>query len=251
MQTLIQGSQELIRRNPGRILSREDGKKLIFLRQMIAYRASPGQEQAALDKELQAPEPLDFSIAYLYRPQNELHFESLKNGDIMHSGDFYKIIFQAAENCVVYIFQSDASGKIYGLFPLDGFRGTSVKQSNPVRAERIYFVPAQDQSFRLDAQTGAEHIYFLAFEKAQPELEALYHDIIEAQERDEPQKMQEMQRRFLVHIESKGPAVVVSDPQLAELSFRGDRGKLYSVLRQRLEGMCDGCVNTLHIKHYP
>ena len=251
MQTLIQGSQELIHLNPGDQLSREDGKKFIFLRQMIEHSASGGQEQAALGKEFQAPEQLDFSIAYLHRSKDELHFQSLKNGDVMHSGDFYKIIFQAAENCVVYIFQSDASGKIYGLFPLESFRGTPVEQSNPVQAERIYFVPAKNKSFRLDAQVGTEKLYFLAFKDAQPELEALYREVVDAQNRNEPQNMQKIQQQFLARIESKGPAVVVSDPQLAELSFRGDRGTLYSVLRRRLEGMCDGCVNTLHVKHHP
>lgn len=251
MQKIVQGTQELLRRNPGGIFSREDGRKLIFLRQFIDYNASGHGREGETKQAFQAPEQLEFSIAYLHRPKNELHFTPLKNGDVMHSGDFYKIIFQPAENCVVYIFQSDASGKIYGLFPLETFRGTPIEQSNPAQMNRIYFVPDKDKSFRLDAQVGDERIYFLAFKEAQPELEALYREVVNAQDRHEPQKMREIQQKFLAHLESKGPAVAVTDPQLAELSFRGDRGRLYSVLRQRLEGMCDGCVNVLNVKHHP
>jgi hypothetical protein len=248
---IILTARNIVQLPPGGVFSAQEGEDIVFLREAAqSYLSSSPSAYKGAKTENQVTNQLHFSIAYVYRPKGKERFEPLPNGGIMHSGDLYKILFQPTQDCYVYIFQADASGKIYGIFPLEHFKGTQVNLLNPVQAEKIYFVPAQDKSFRLDEQTGSETIYFLAFQQPDRELEALYLEVINAQNADISSQIEETQRKFLSKLEAKGPAVVVSDSEKTErVSFKDDNEKLFSVLQRRLEGMCDGCVNTLTFTH--
>ncbi|MBE9562573.1 MAG: hypothetical protein IMF12_06900, partial [Proteobacteria bacterium] len=53
--------------------------------------------------------PLDFKINYVYRSSGKGNPKTLNNDGVLHSGDYYKIIFTPTENCYVYIFQLDSA----------------------------------------------------------------------------------------------------------------------------------------------
>jgi hypothetical protein len=215
-----------------------------------SYRnAAPQQTSPVVPVAYSPQDQLQIKIVYGYRPGGRGKPQPLTNGGTMHTGDHYKIIFQPLENYYVYIFQSDSSGKIYGLFPLKNFRGVAVDLRNPVQAGKTYFVPAEDKSFALDDQRGLEQIYFLAFRQPDQQLEQLYQKVVEAQNRNTSGQIQAIRTQFLNKVEEKGPAVIVNDPtETGKVTWQED-GQLFSVLRQRLEGMCDGCVNVLRFIH--
>lgn len=238
-------------------LSVEDGNKLAFLKQAtLEYSRSQGAQQAATNAATQttsssAQQPaqyLPIKVIYGYQPQGQGKPQQLTNGGVMRSGDRYKIIFQAEEPCYVYIFQADSSGKIYGLFPLSEFRGVRLSLKNPIQPGVTYYVPSEKQSFVLDQQTGAETIYLLAFRQPDQELEQLYQQIVAAQNQKNPQMQQAAKNVLLAKVRSKGPAKVVQDStQTHDVAWDG---QVYSLVRQRLEGMCNDCaVNTLTFTH--
>ncbi len=88
--------------------------------------------------------------------------------------DLYQVFFRPRQNCYVYVLQKDATGKWYVLFP----QKESAFNSNPVQADRGYWLPRRDQGFSIDENRGQETLYFLAslwemrdLESAKPDLE--------------------------------------------------------------------------------
>jgi hypothetical protein len=106
---------------------------------------------------------LAFQVNYIYRSAGQDGFEPLDDGDMLHSGDHYRIIFIPGQECHVYIYQVDSAGHAFQLFPVVGLDTERVIASNPVRAGKIYILPAPYKAYLLDDQTGTEKIYFLAF----------------------------------------------------------------------------------------
>ena len=175
---------------------------------------------------------LDIKVKYLYRHQSDFEFLPLSDEQILYSGDHYKIVFTPFENSYVYIFQQGSSGKIYQLFP-------NKNQSNPVSATETYYVPAANQAFYLDEQTGQEKIYLIASRKPDIQLEQQYEQVALAQRGQA--NLQQTQQVLETTIRYRDPAGISNDP-----SSKSDN--LPYQLEQRLR-ICEGCVSTLKFWH--
>ena len=86
--------------------------------------------------------------------------------------------FLKADNNYVYIFQvsmdtQDGIEKISQIFPY----GNNVK---PVRVNKRYYLPKENERFQLDEQIGNKELYFLAFRERNENLESQYEDVIQA-----------------------------------------------------------------------
>ena len=205
--------------------------------------------------ETPAPDTLTdylvFKINYLYRPGGQGEFRNLTKGSVLRSGDHYKIIFTPTEDCYVYIFQVDSANKIYRLFPMESFGGVMVDNFNPVDAGKTYYIPAESKSFVLDLQTGTEKIYFLGSYQRDRELEEQYQRAFVAQQQKQgvEEQLEQIDQLLRHAMEVKGLADVMSDPVETERMTWEEEGQTFSVLQQRLENMCDGCVHVLTFEH--
>ncbi len=186
---------------------------------------------------------LSFDINFVYRVKADIEFQPLTEDSVLHSGDYYKIIFTPKQDSYVYIFQIDSSGKIYRLFPMKRFDGVTVDNFNPLKAGRTYYIPAEYQSFILDEQTGIERIYFLSSQKRDAALEVPIQGDNVSDELAIIDQLLELAER------SKGIASVASDPAETEEVIWQEGDRQYSVLRERLQDMCDGCVYELIFEH--
>ncbi len=200
--------------------------------------------------------PIEIDVNYVARAQGADQFVQLTDGAALRSGDVYKIIFRPREDCYVYIYQIDAADKIYSLFPTIGLPGGAETRENFVRAGQTYHIPAESQSFQLDDVTGRETIYFLAYRRPDPQLPALYEQIVQFQHtpdnrlhRDLFQQLDALNEQFRDAIQHKGISKIVPDPANNQYTTWNEGNKSQAVLRQRLEGMCDGCVNILKFQH--
>lgn len=236
--------KQIMRLIVGTLTSIISGIVLLFLGNTFFAAQNKGPEKIVSDSPV-----LDFKINYVYRLSGRGAFKPLSNGGIMHSGDHYKIIFTPTESCYVYIFQTDSSGMIYGVFPLQNFRGVTVNLSNPVQANQDYYIPSRDQSFVLDEQLGTEKFYFLAFQQRDLELEKQSQEVLAAQNQDDKKQMQLAQKAMTITLKDKGIAKIITDPAETETVSWKEDGQAFSVLRQRLEGMCNGCVQILTFTH--
>jgi len=99
-------------------------------------------------------------------------FEHLQQGGTLRSGDLYKLVFKTPKDAYVYIFNTDADGRMYRLFPMKAFKGVTVNHSNPVKRGKRYYIPSNSKSFRLDEHTGTGEIRYVALEKSDSKLES-------------------------------------------------------------------------------
>jgi len=65
-----------------------------------------------------------------------------------------------------------------------------------VRAGTAYFVPAEDEAFQLDDQTGQEQIHVLALKNQNAELENQYAALVEARRAQDSARITELQMRL-------------------------------------------------------
>ncbi len=190
-----------------------------------------------------------FKINVIYRMGSNGTVEPLNEGSVLQSGDRYKIIFTPSVDCFVYIFQVDGAGKIFQLFPMKSFGGVTLDNFNPVKKEQTYYLPAEGKSFQLDEQIGTEKIYFLASRERDLELEELYRKAFEAQQRpqgDLETQLSEIDRLLEQAVNIQGALSPAGDTE--EISWE-EGGERFSVLQERLENMCDGCVYMLSFEH--
>lgn len=202
-----------------------------------------------------ANEPLQIDVNYLYRASGDKEFRQLKDGGTLRSGDLFKIIFTPKQTCYIYIFQVDSAGQIFSLFPMEEFGGVRLHNVNPVQAGKTYYLPAENKSFQLDDVTGLEQIYFLASRKPDTQLEAQYQQILNFRHQGRGVSKEQLAQldQLLEDLQNKGQtkglARIIEDPRVdAEVTWQED-GRQFSVLKQRLEGLCDGCINVIKFEH--
>ena len=205
---------------------------------------------------------LPLAVNYTWRPRDEAGFRPLDNGSVLRSGDLYKIIFTPQADGYVYIFQTDATGKVYRLFPLEEFGGVQLNHVNPVKTGETYTVPAPGKSFFLDDNTGTEKIYLVATPHEDRELEADYRKLLAA--RTQGADETEAGRALTAQARGRGPGGITPDPRRCKARGPGGvaddcptqsvrDGQTETKVEQRhLAGACDaakGCVHVLTFEH--
>jgi len=192
---------------------------------------------------------LNFDIKYVYRRKTESNFNPLTDNTILHSGDYYKIIFTPSETTYVYIFQQGSSGNIFRLFPMKNFGSVTVNNTNPTQPGTEYHVPAKDKSFFLDNQTGTERIYFITSRQRDDKLEDQYQQVLFARHGKDAVKTQFTQNKLAKSIKSRDPGGIESNSttQTETFTFR-EEGKQFTMIRDRLKS-CDGCRSEVTFQH--
>ena len=194
-------------------------------------------------------DPLHFQVNYVYRPGGKGPLKPLNEGEVLHSGDHYKIQFTPQEDSYVYIFQIDSSYAIYRLFPMTSFKGVTVNNQNPVRAGVTYTLPTKDKSFQLDNQRGKETLYFMAFRQPNQDLDDQYDTLLEARQQNNPVRANQLETQLAQNLKTRGLAAIINDPQQAEAKISWSEGETFSVPAQRLDKLCSTCVSIVTFEH--
>lgn len=191
--------------------------------------------------------PLLVNLSYVYRTNGQGEFLPIQEGSVLHSGDHYKLILTASEECFIYIFQVDSANKVFQLFPMGAFGGVTLNNFNPVTQGKTVYIPAESKSFELDTQTGKEKIYFLASRTRDEELETAYRQLAETQERNSLQEQLAAIDELLKYAEALQQSVDVESP--AESVTWEENGQQFSTFLQRLENVRDGVSYVLTFEH--
>lgn len=215
-----------------------------------------GALDASVAPETERPEPqaaqsdaapLFVNLSYVYRAGGQGEFLPITEGSVLYSGDHYKLILTASEECYIYIFQVDSAKKIFQLFPMESFGGVTLNNLNPVQQGKIVYLPAESKSFELDTQTGTEKIYFLASRTRDDDLEAAYRQIAEKQAKNTLQDQLEALDQLLNYAEALQQSVDAEKP--AESVTWEEDGQQFSAFFQRLENVRDGVSYVLTFEH--
>lgn len=229
------------------VLSENTGMALEQQRTMQQERQEAGEPQQDA--------PLRLEMNVVYRSALGGAFSVLKDGDALLSGDQYKIIFTPMETGFVYIFQRDSSGMLFQLFPTQSWGGETLNNFNPVQAGVTYYIPQQDKSFMLDKQTGTERIYLLVSREPNSALEQLAETHSKSQARnivleysqEDAQKVADLINE-VSNLRGRQRLLTVPVDQQSVVSWQ-EGGDQFSVLRQQMENMCNGCVYELSFEH--
>jgi hypothetical protein len=123
----------------------------------------PDSELERVQKERATKLSLDIAI---YR-QGKEQLETINEGDVLQSGEAYALFVQPSDGCYLYVYQTDAAGETFRLFPNPAFKTAD----NPVAGGKDLWVPNGEQLLTLDQTTGKERIYVFASLQRVPELE--------------------------------------------------------------------------------
>jgi len=93
----------------------------------------------------------------------------VRPNDTLRSGDGYFFLLRVTSQCYVYLFQVDATGAVYRLFPNAQFN----TPPNPIPPGQKIVLPNAREAFYLDNTIGQEEIYLFASRDRVPELEGL------------------------------------------------------------------------------
>lgn len=94
----------------------------------------------------------------------------LGEGAALKSGDGFRVYFQPQQDCYVWIYQVDGTGKVAQHFPKPDL-GNSL--ANPVKKGQQYWIPGFGAWWTLDDVKGEEKIYLVATTSPSAELDTL------------------------------------------------------------------------------
>ena len=240
VQQMISGLNSMVNSMAKRLSAVED--RVDKLETELAQVRQTLLQLSQVDKGLSQNAALDFQINYVYRSGGKGNYKPINNGSVLHSGDYYKIIFTPVEDCYVYIFQVDSANKLYQLFPMKSFGGVILNNFNPVKAGKTYYIPAEYKSFELDDVTGTETIYFVASKTKDVVLEqqSILNDIA---------KTQQAQVQLIRTLRKSKGIKAIQDDVAGSKTVWQEQGQKFSVLQRHLDDLCNGCVNILTFEH--
>jgi hypothetical protein len=93
--------------------------------------------------------------------------------------DNYRLFLEPSEDCYVYIFQLTATNILVKLFPNETY--SSIQ--NRLQQGQTVYLPAEPNWFHLGEGTGREYLYVIASAQPSLDLDGLYAQYIEADNR--------------------------------------------------------------------
>lgn len=82
----------------------------------------------------------------------------MTEGSVLKSGDGYAIYVKPSDSCYLYVYQVDALGKSFRLFPNSDFQ----TGANPLSPASDLWIPNNKDLFKLDETTGKEYFHIFA-----------------------------------------------------------------------------------------
>lgn len=111
------------------------------------------------------------AVTAFWRPRSGGEWQTLEGGQELSSADQYVLAVQPRTDAWCYVFQIDAQGQLFPLFPaMEG--APFATGSNPVKAGQWNLIPAADQALYLDETLGMEHVYVVVTAAPWPDIEA-------------------------------------------------------------------------------
>ena len=110
------------------------------------------------------------AVTALFGPRSGDGWQVLESGQDLSSDDRYSIAIYPKRQVWCYVFQIDATGRCFSLFPETAHAPYSSGR-NPIRPGEWTLVPNGDEALYLDETLGVEHIYVAVAGVPWPELE--------------------------------------------------------------------------------
>ncbi|MBI4676177.1 MAG: DUF4384 domain-containing protein [Elusimicrobia bacterium] len=97
---------------------------------------------------------LSLDVLFYYEGEDG-KMKALSEGSVLRSGDGYAVYLRPSDDCHLYVFQVDALGKTFRLFPNPEFKTAA----NPVATASDLWIPNDRSLYTLDETTGRERFF--------------------------------------------------------------------------------------------
>ena len=191
--------------------------------------------------------PLSIQASYVYRAGGTGPFLPITSGIELSSGDHYKTYFKANQDCYVYVYQTDATGQVFRLFPLKQFDGVMLNHNNPVKAEADVVLPSDDRFFYLDNTIGKEKIYFIASLQRNSDLETLEDRMANALRAQDERQISESRQAINAYLTKRGMGAI-SKTQTVMVAWN-DGDATFPITGYLFESLKEENVHTLDFMH--
>jgi hypothetical protein len=212
---------------------------------------APGSQSSPIvvQEKLPVPAsvPLSVQVNYVYRSGGTGPVRPIRNDDELRSGDHYKIFFTTSRDCYVYIFQIDAAGQIFRLFPLEQFDGVVLNHQNPVKGGSEVVLPTKDRFFYLDNIIGKEKIYFVASLQPDSALETLEYQMNTASRTSNTELINNARADMSAYLSTRGIGGINETHAIPVSWQSGDAAS--PVIGQILKNLGNGNVHTVEFFH--
>jgi len=145
------------------------------------------------------PDAINLHTVFVFAPEGQQDFRPFHPGDLLRSGDHYKILVKPEDDTFLYLFQMDSSQQLYWLFPMDDLK-INIQSRQPLKKNKTYSLPAQDEAYFLDQMQGNENIYMIARKTPDPYLEELGRLLMD---QTDPQARRDAENKILQYIAAK------------------------------------------------
>ena len=126
------------------------------------------EEQMADLAGVLVPPPPSAKVSFWHRSQQAGEFQLLHQGDVVVSGDEFKVALVADQATYAYVFHRGSGGEWACLFPSPE---TPEIGTNPLEPGREYWLPGVGEGYTLDQTPGREETFVFLGDKPQPRLE--------------------------------------------------------------------------------
>lgn len=213
---------------------------------------APGREThvdvSLVKKGEEQPGREGFAFAMFARKDASSPPRSVHQGDVLHSGEHYKITFEPHRDGYVYILQVDAAGQVFQLFPMQRYGDMTLDNVNPVRQGASYTLPAPDKAFYLDQTRGKETIYCFIAPERQTHFEALYAELTQARAAGDSQQAASLQQELLELIAERPLAQSRDFAQSVQTPW-SETGEIVAGMGQWLQELEGERVHVLEFMH--
>jgi hypothetical protein len=172
---------------------------------------------------------------------------SIDDGSTMFCGQNYQVAFRPSATGYVYVYQIDAKGEIYKLFPGTAYVAAENPIDNPLKGGQIYWIPAKEKWLRHGEQQGKEKIYVVASRSKNSILEDLYGHLEKLRgESGKTELAKEIQGELESYLRTMAPAKIVKKVAYAEAPpSTDDKTRSFEFLSQIIESSGLDAVNSV------
>lgn len=143
--------------------SKQGAQAICLLSAFITLNWAIGINASSSDPNLS----LVWSLAAITGPENRRTLYALESESVLYSGDKFKMMFQTAQQCYIYIIFEGAGGEILVLHPQD-----IESLDQPTEPNKRVYIPNARDWFILDQNHGTETLYLLASSTPLADLES-------------------------------------------------------------------------------
>jgi hypothetical protein len=191
-------------------------------------------------------EPLSFLFNVAYKPKAGGEVRRLRNGEILSTGDTFRVFFTPQQQCHAYVYMVINGLDVVQLFPENDLVGAALSSAtgaNPVVKDLDYVLPTVGEPFTLEEPMGSRELFFIASKDRNLEIEKFYKILKNARITGDERVMKIYSFKARMHLK-KAPVRTVDDDRVISIPW-ADNAETVALRAQKMDDLCLECAHSI------